>query len=157
LFSGAAAIDDLKKRLIEVDWRVPTPWSMSTALNWLNATGSSLTLPVLSRLHDGHPAKLTLIHADGGETLPKGRWVLRIWKAETRLTAPGSNAQDLWVGAITEQRIHQAFAPFDLGFEQSPKSIPWLLLERGLPTTRRQTRPDNSAHLEVLLARDPAL
>jgi len=153
----AGSIDDLKKRLIEVDWRVPAPWSMSTAVNWLNATGNSLTLPVLPRLHDGHPARLTLVHAEGGDTHPKGRWVLRIWKAETQLTTPGSGSQPLWVGAMTRQRIHQAFAPFDLGFEQSPKSIPLHLLERELPTTRRQTWPDNGARLEVLLARDPAL
>jgi hypothetical protein len=153
----AGSIDDLKKRLIAVDWRVPTPWSMSTALNWLNPTDGSLTLPVLPRLHDGHPATLTLIHAGSSGIRPKGRWVLRVWKADTQLTAPGSSAQDLWVGAITQQGIHQAFAPFDLGFEQSPNSIPWLLLERGLPTTRRQTWPDNGARVEVVLARDPAL
>ena len=151
----AGGRDDLERRLTAAGWRLPTPWSMATAVSWLSQTEDPLTLPVLPRLHDGHPAALTLIHAGSGDH-PNGRWVLRVWKSETRLTAPGSKPQALWVGAITQQRIRQALAPFGLGFERSPAAPPWALLEQALPNARRAIWADGGTGAEVMLARDPA-
>ncbi len=154
ILQWAGSPDSLKARLEGDGWRRPTAWSMATALSWLSQTDDPVTLPVLPRLHDGRPAALTLVHADGGDGQPDRRWVLRVWKSQTRLTAPGGGPQALWLGALTRQRIHQAFAPFDLGFERSPDTIPWPLLEQALPAARRETRADGGTGSQVMLARD---
>jgi membrane protein DedA with SNARE-associated domain/membrane-associated phospholipid phosphatase len=144
----------LEKSLTTVSWQLPVRWSLATAQNWLSPNADPLALPVLPRLHDGRNASLTLIQADGGGVLPPARWVLRVWKAGTSLATPGTQPTPLWVGAITRQRFHRAFAPFALGFEKENVAIPWSLLENALPATGVAIRTDGKTGLKVMLAHE---
>jgi len=155
ILQWAGNLDDLKTRLVAGGWRRPAPWSVAAALGWLGASGDPLRLPVLARLHDGRPAALTLIHVELASGAPNDRWVLRVWRAGTRLVSPSDQSRPLWVGAITRQRFQGTLAPFGLGFESHRIIVPYALLERALPASRLTTRADGKAGIQVLLARDP--
>jgi len=150
----AGPLQGLVNRLTVDGWRLPARWSVAAAQNWLGPVTDPLTLPVLPRLHDGHGAKLTLIHADGGDVASPARWVLRVWKAGTSLMPQDGGTQPLWVGAITRQRFHRTLAPFALGFEEGKIAVPWPLLDRALRTARAATRVDSRTGIKVMLAHD---
>jgi undecaprenyl-diphosphatase len=153
----AGNLKDLKNRFITAGWHQSTPWSVATALSWLDPVSDLTTLPVLPKLHNGRPETLTLIHVDGSSAHPKARWVLRIWKAELQLTSLDGSTQQLWIGAITQQHFDGIFAPFNFGFEKEEVTVPRHLVADALPTARHTARPDGPTRIPVILAHGPAL
>ncbi len=150
----AGTLRNLENKLTAAGWRQPAPWSVASALSWLDPVSGSTTLPVLPKLHKGRPEVLTLIHVDASGAHPKDRWVLRVWNAEFQLTTSDGNNQQLWIGVITQQQFDGIFAPFNFGFEKEDISVPWGLVQGALPTSRLETRRDGQVSVQVLLAHD---
>lgn len=157
ILQWAGRLGDLRGSFVSRGWRRPAPWSLTTAQSWLGGAEDPLTLPVLPRLHDGRGAALTLIHAAGPGRPADGRWVLRVWDAGMRLSLPAGGTRPLWVAAVTLQRFHRAFAPFDLGFERGGGAIPWALLKQGLQTGARSARLERRGGGAVMLASEVPL
>jgi len=151
----AGPLTRLQTYLTAAGWQEPAPWSAAALLDWLSDGDIPPDFPVLTRLHDGHAAALTLIHAAEGDGARQARWVLRLWPAELRLTTAAGPPRALWFGSLTQQRFRRALDLFELGFERAPKEVPWPLLEDALPGSRRATRPDSGKAGQVLLAPIP--
>lgn len=153
----AGKLADLRNRLTAAGWRLPVPWSLESSLNWIDPNANPLTRPVLPRLHDGRGPALTLIHADGSDARPAGRWVLRVWRSGSRLAAPAARATGLWVAAISLQRFDGPLAPFGIGTGKKQRPVPWSLLEPSLQSAARTIRRADPSGIQVMLAHEPAL
>jgi len=153
----AGGIESLRSRLEKGGWRPPMQWSVPTALRWMDTSTDPLTLPVLPRLHAGRTATLTLVLMEQGRAHANTRWVLRVWKSEFQVTAQDRSPLTLWIGAITQQRIHVALAPFDLGFEKPMPDTPMDTLLSALGDARTEVRADGQSRIQLILAHDPNL
>ncbi|MEX0696178.1 MAG: VTT domain-containing protein [Dongiaceae bacterium] len=152
----AGGLEALETRLGAAGWRVPVKWTAATALSWLAADPDPLGLPVLPQLHDGEPAALTMIRADG----PSGRLVLRLW--EPRITLDdGAAGWPLWVGAVAAQRLVRPLALLTMSPSLPGADAPRQAVAGALDPARLARRAGVPAGPDwdgrVLLAQDPAL
>ncbi|MFO1430017.1 MAG: VTT domain-containing protein [Candidatus Competibacteraceae bacterium] len=133
LLQWAAPLPVLKQRLHAAGWQIPPPLTWQRALQWLNPQVQLAQLPVLPRLHDGHPETLVMVHP--GTTVTR-RWVLQCWDSETRLE-PGYTP--LWLCGLSLQTLQHRLAFFNLAVDAPGTPVSWDLLQPALLGLRQQS------------------
>ena len=123
-------------------WRVPAHLDTAGILQLLIPKPEVSDLPVLPYFHDGHREVLRLICCHSGTEIVPKRLVLRLWRADARLT-PGEIP--LWVGNVTRQQFTESLglvtlAKTDLEYDaplailrSTLGEIPWREVNRNGP------------------------
>ncbi|HUI19418.1 MAG TPA: VTT domain-containing protein [Alphaproteobacteria bacterium] len=153
-------VKELEARLAQRGWVEPPPWTLASALTWLE-TGADLSeLPVLTRLHDGQPARLILIRSGANPGGPTARLILRVWRSPVEVDVGDGRSLRLWLGAAVEQRLYHVGSFLTFGRAARDENAPRAQLEAELGPTRivrRSVSPDRSGWDGwVLLAHDPS-
>jgi membrane protein DedA with SNARE-associated domain/membrane-associated phospholipid phosphatase len=158
----AGSVELLKARLLAHGWREPPPWSIESALGWLQPGTPLDALPVLTRLHDGRPARLILVHPEAPNGGHPARLILRLWRSSVQIDGrPGSPTDRLWLGAVVEQRLYRVGSIVSFGLTARDENAPRPRLETDLTPVKvvhRAAAPDPWGwNGWVLLCHDPAL
>jgi undecaprenyl-diphosphatase len=153
-------VEELEARLVGRGWVEPPPWTLASALTWLE-TGADLSeLPVLTRLHDGQPARLILIRSEPDTGGPTARLILRVWRTPVEVDVGDGRSFRLWLGAAVEQRLYHVGSFLTFGRAARDENAPREQLEAELSPARivrRSVRSDRSGWDGwVLLAHDPS-
>ncbi|CAK0751492.1 membrane-associated protein [Gammaproteobacteria bacterium] len=98
----AGDLTELQNHLERHDWRVPATFNMVSILGLLLPSQGITDLPVLPHSHDGRQEMLRLVRYQKVNATPTTRLLLRLWRADARLTPDGI---PLWVGNVIRQRI----------------------------------------------------
>jgi len=100
---GAAA---LARLLAPGGWKAPVPWSMRSALAWMEPHASLASLPVLPHLENGRPEVLVLTLPSAAQ--PGGaRLVLRLWRSDVTLGDGAAPDVALLIGTVREEHIER--------------------------------------------------
>lgn len=102
-FQWAGSLAALQGELSGKGWRRPVPWSVRSALAWLNPHDPISALPVLAHLEDGHRESLVMVHPVSGVREPE-RLVLRLWRSDVRVRGLGPKDRPLYIGTVVEER-----------------------------------------------------
>ncbi|MBW4051973.1 MAG: phosphatase PAP2 family protein [Proteobacteria bacterium] len=103
-WAGTAAA--LARELAADGWKAPVPWSLRSAVAWLKPHAPLASLPVLPHLESGRPEVLVLTLPAGGRA-GQARLVLRLWRSDVRLAAPGAPAVPVLLGTVAEEHIER--------------------------------------------------
>jgi undecaprenyl-diphosphatase len=117
----AGDLGDLQSLLAGKGWRVPAPWTATTAMTWLSASVTPEALPVVPRLSSGRLPSLTMVMVNG---TPAGnsRYVLRLWRVDLTLT--NSTSVPLWIGSVVEEHLERPMSLITLAFVQANMNAP---------------------------------
>lgn len=159
-FQWAGDPASLTAELAARGWRAPVPWTLRSALQWLDPHAPIGDLPVLPHLENGHPAVLVRVHPlAGGRS--RERLVLRLWPSGLGVSGLASTTTPVLVGTVAEERA-SALAPIvtvthELPHYDGPRDA---LGEALAPKARRMAirplrRPQPGWDGGVLLARPP--
>ncbi len=156
----AGPLHELQARLAEHGWVEPPPWTLASALTWLE-TGADLSeLPVLTRLHDGQPARLILIRTEPNANAPPERLILRIWRSPVEIDVADGRSYRLWLGSAVEQRLYRVGSFLTFGRAERDENAPGARLEAELQPVRLVQRGVGVDRWGwsgwVLLAHDPS-
>jgi undecaprenyl-diphosphatase len=100
----AGDLSVIRRGLHDAGWRLPAPWTSSSALAWLTATAKPVELPVIPQLSSGRLPSLTLVLPDGAAP-GDSRLVLRLWDAGLNLV--NGAPSPLWIGSVTQERVER--------------------------------------------------
>ncbi|MFI4987997.1 MAG: VTT domain-containing protein [Alphaproteobacteria bacterium] len=157
----AGTLADIKAAFAARGWSEPPPWTLVSALSWLESNADLADLPVLTQLHDGQPARLIMIQPESAVRGPAKRLILRLWRAPIELDTGDARSYHLWLGTVVEQRLYHVGSFLTFGRAVRDESAPRARLEAALPSARtvqRGTAVDRwSWDGWVLLAHDPGL
>lgn len=92
IFQWAGRIDPLHRQLLKRGWKPAEGLNLASLFMLLAPTAPIRSLPILPRLHDGHPEQFRL-YRDRENT----RYVLRIWPSAVRLA---DHARSVWLGTV---------------------------------------------------------
>ncbi|MGO8868932.1 MAG: VTT domain-containing protein [Alphaproteobacteria bacterium] len=156
----AGPLHELQARLAEHGWVESPPWTLASALTWLE-TGADLSeLPVLTRLHDGQPARLILIRTEPNANGPPERLILRIWRSPVEIDVADGRSYRLWLGSAVEQRLYRVGSFLTFGRAERDENAPGARLEAELQPVRLVQRGVGVDRWGwngwVLLAHDPS-
>ena len=156
----AGSLHELQARLAAHGWLEPPPWTLASALTWLE-TGADLSeLPVLTRLHDGQPARLILIRTEPNANGPPERLILRIWRSPVEIDVADGRSYRLWLGSAVEQRLYRVGSFLTFGRAEHDENAPGARLEAELQPVRLVQRGVGVDRWGwngwVLLAHDPS-
>ncbi|HKO08007.1 MAG TPA: VTT domain-containing protein, partial [Alphaproteobacteria bacterium] len=156
----AGPLHELQARLAEHGWVEPPPWTLASALTWLE-TGADLSeLPVLTRLHDGQPARLILIRTEPNANGLPERLILRIWRSPVEIDVADGRSYRLWLGSAVEQRLYRVGSFLTFGRAERDENAPGARLEAELKPVRLVQRGVGVDRWGwngwVLLAHDPS-
>jgi undecaprenyl-diphosphatase len=118
------SVDALKKRLKAAGWSEPPEWSLVSALGWLQPGTELGQLPVLTRLHNGRPARLILVHSEPDERGRPVRAILRLWRSNVDVPRPGGTPARIWLGMVVDQRLYQLGDFLSFGLTQHDENAP---------------------------------
>ena len=153
-------VKELESRLGAFGWVEPPPWSLESALSWLETGADLSALPVLTRLHDGQPARLILIRPEPSAGGTTARLILRLWRAPVEVDVGDGRSFRLWLGAAVEQRLYHVGSFLTFGRATHDENSPLLQLEGELNPARlvrRNVKVDRYGWDGwVLLAHDPS-
>jgi LssY C-terminus/PAP2 superfamily len=146
----------LKSELEKAGWRVPRPWSPTSALTWLATDPDPDALPVLPKLNSGHDPELTMIHPASR----RARFVLRLWPSDVVLNS-GKEQVPVWVGSVTLERMRSYLGMVTLTEPQPDIDTSLKLLAAALRLERSVQRKvaggSSDWQGQVLLAHDATL
>ncbi|MGH7057554.1 MAG: VTT domain-containing protein [Acetobacteraceae bacterium] len=149
--------------VLEADgWRAPPPWTVRTALNWLEPGIDPASLPVLPRFAFGRPEALALVLPQAGVGPPR-RMLLRLWPSDSEVAA-GNHTVPLWLGSLFEQRFTRVAATLAVAHTVPAGPASVTRLAAALGATEMVFDPDATVGKEarrgarsvVLLGWDPA-
>ena len=150
----------LENELAAKGWRLPAPWTIRSALAWLEPNVQLNDLPVLPRLDNGHQEGLVMVLPVGGEAAST-RFVLRLWRSGVVLGGIGATPAPLWIGTVVEERIRRIPPALTLMREMPDLNTPSTTLASAMALMRQVDRgaADHEAGWDgvVLLGRDPSL
>lgn len=155
------SVNELKAHLAASGWREPPPWTLASALGWLNPSTNPDELPVLTRLHDGRPTRLILVHpTEDGPGGRRARLILRLWRSNL-VIEDGPNSHRLWLGSVVEQHFVHVGSLLTIGIATRDENAPRAELEISMAPVRvvsRKAAPDVWGwNGWVLLAHDQAI
>jgi len=157
----AGALADLKEHLLAKGWREPPPWTLVSMLAWLEPGVALDDLPVLTRLHDGRPARLILFEPTAESPDRLSRLILRVWRSNVMLDDDSQGSYRLWLGSVVEQRLHRLGSFLTYGVAVRDENAPRARLEADFAPVRvvsRRAAPDPWGwNGWVLLGHDPGL
>lgn len=125
----AGTLPALETALAARGWSEPPPWTLGSALAWLEPGAELSDLPVLTQLHDGRPARLILIRPEKG---PAKRLILRLWRAPVELDTGDGRSSRLWLGTVVEQRLYHVGSFLTFGRAVRDENAPRAELEAAL-------------------------
>jgi membrane protein DedA with SNARE-associated domain/membrane-associated phospholipid phosphatase len=156
----AGPVEGIAARLTAQGWQQPPSLTLQSLLNWIANAADTSTIPVLNRLHDGHPAKLILIFPEPDHPRYRSRLILRVWRANVVLGADGKE-YPLWVGAVVQQRLYRVASLFTLGLAYRDLDAPRPLVVHSFAPARLVYRQTGAARFGwdgwLLLAHDPSV
>lgn len=148
-------LQDLQGILLHKGWRVPPPWTASSALAWLTATVGPAQLPVVPLIAGERLPSLTLVRPQGDVGSAGARDVLRLWAGDVDLT--NGRRSPLWTGSIVEERLYHPLSLVTLTWMQPDMNRPRDDLAGDLDSAHLVARAGESSGLDwdgrVLLAR----
>lgn len=139
-----ATREAIERALDAHGFRSPPRWRSSAALLWLVPSTPVGELPVLPKLEQGQPARLTFVREDGA----RARVVVRLWPAADAVHAsPPAEATPLWIGMVTAEH-----ARTELGLIQTVRAVDAAALaEAGLSSVAPHGMPVRRASGESVL------
>lgn len=160
-FQWAGSLAALRDRLRRAGWHRPVPWSISSALQWLTPDPAVSQLPVLPKLHEGHPSDMVMVHTSPTGKRSDSRVILRIWRSNIELQAGDSIVLPLWVGSAVTQVLKRPLSLVTLSAAKTDMIAPRHLLAAALPdwriVYRHARRHDKGWDGGVLLSHDTAV
>ena len=157
----AGPLDELEQHLLAKDWREAPPWTLVSMLAWLEPGVALDDLPVLTRLHDGRPAKLMLVQPAAESPDRRSRLILRVWRSNVVLDDGPQGPYRVWLGAVVEQRLYRLGSLLTFGVAVRDENAPRARLEADFAPFRvvsRPAEPDAGGwNGWVLLGHDPGL
>lgn len=157
----AGTIEALKEQLIARGWREPPEWTLKSGLAWLQPEPTLDELPVLTRLHNGRPARLILVllESNGGDH--PARLILRLWRSSVEISDGPNGPYHVWLGVVAEQRLYRVGSLLSLGVAVRDENAPQEGFATALAPVRavhRVMAPDPFGwNGWVLLGHDPAI
>ncbi len=103
-FQWAGSLTALRVELSAQGWQRPVPWTVRSALQWLEPHAPIDALPVLPHLQNGHREALVMIRSLTGKAHTE-RLVLRLWRSDLRVRGLSAAAVPVFVGTVLEERI----------------------------------------------------
>lgn len=157
----AGSLGDLKQHLLAKGWRKPPPWTLVSMLAWLEPGVALDDLPVLTRLHDGRPARLILFEPSAESPDRRSRLILRVWLSNVVLDDGPQGPYRLWLGSVVEQRLYRLGSFLTYGAAVRDENAPRARLEADFAPFRVVARPAAPDPWGwngwVLLGHDPSL
>jgi len=143
----------LQRELEAHGWRRPPRWTLRTAARWFEPHVGLADLPVLPHLQSGHREALVLVHRSDAA---RERYVLRLWRAGTDLTA-ATVTEPLYLGTVITERLERV-APVmtvthTLRNYDTPRNVLALALARQRVLPRPGEKPEPAWDGCVLLGR----
>ncbi|MCB5944365.1 bifunctional DedA family/phosphatase PAP2 family protein [Acidocella sp. KAb 2-4] len=147
----AGPLAPLQAALLAQGWRMPVPWDVSSAVEWLLPDAKPDALPVLPHLDNGRAEALVMIKTGG--TVPQGqRLILRVWPSGTVLSHAGQT-QPLWIGTVVAEKVAHLKPFASLVDERDDVNSAMQTLRAALPGIKPENRAPAGAEWngEVLL------
>lgn len=157
----AGTIKALKEQLVARGWREPPDWTLASLLAWLQPEPNLDELPVLTRLHNGHPTRLILVRFESNEGKHPARLILRLWRSSVEISDHADGSYRVWLGVVVEQRLYRVGSLLSFGLAVRDENAPQEELAAALAPVRavhRATERDRSGwNGWVLLGHDPEI
>ena len=102
----AGDVADLRAALTAAGWHPPTPFSLSSALQWLAPQPDAELLPILPQVHAGEHDVLRLERRSADR---RQLYLVRLWPGDLQLR---ETAAPVWVGSVGELETHRQLRLF---------------------------------------------
>lgn len=104
----SGSLQSLQAQLGAAGWKQPVFWSLASTMAWTTATTDPALLPVLPFMNSGRLPSLVLIRPAGEGGSAPSRYVLRLWRVDTQVTA--SINEPLWIGSVVAEQLSFPYA-----------------------------------------------
>lgn len=135
----------LQHQLAQAGWQPSVPWTLASAIRWLDTGVDALTLPVLPKLHDGRAPVLRMVHPVTSNNVHDARLVLLVWPSSVNVVTGRTRAPaPLWLGSVVRQRFYHPLGLFTLARTLPSMAAARHVLASSLPrerTVRRSVAP----------------
>ena len=105
-FQWAGGPKSLEAELASQGWSRPVPWTLRSALTWLDPHVPIAALPVLPHLENGDPTVLVMVRRLG-RAAPRERLVLRLWLSDLRVSGLARTVKPVLIGTVAEERANR--------------------------------------------------
>ena len=130
------SVAELRKRLQAAGWSEPPEWDFESTLAWLQPGTDLDQLPVLTRLHNGRPAHLIMVHPEPDERGRPVRAILRLWRSSVEVPRVRGEPAHIWLGMVVDQRLYRLGDFLSFGLAQHDENAPEASLAAAMAPSR---------------------